>query len=363
MRKVILLAAIWSAGAAQAQIFQIEQRAGAPDSMFDALEDRINAELPQVTSGEDYLNSTANAVALSSRGTTVDYGSTPKLFSVHVAVGGAVVSDLGLGDALDFSGDNFKSADIRGAGVGGAIGVGINLGVLGKPKKSIKKRSVKKANGKIAVQKVKETSGFDWRKISLYIKYMALDREFSGVDAKMNRFGLAAKYKLLPGRKLGSSALAKWNGLEVSLGFERGSYDLATSYDIDETVTESGITGTYEGPLDIGAEIKITSVSAEVWSGVQLLHALGLYGGFGFDSVAGSSKAVASSRGNMTFTGGASGVGTLDFGEDGRPEGIHLRLFLGTQIHILPFKIFAQWNAGLTPSDLKGLTVGTRLVF
>ncbi len=363
MRLHWIMAGFLFAGTVQAQIFQIQERQGAPNSVFDALEDEINAELPSVDSGEEYLNATANAVTFSARGTSVDYNSTPKLFSIHAAVGGAVVTDLGLIEALDISEDKLKNADIRGVGVSGAIGVGLNLGFIGKRKETVKKRTVKKEDGEVAVQKVKETSGFDWNRVTLYLKFMTLDRETGGVSSKINQFGVSAKYKLLKGKALGSSSLAKWNGLDVSFGVEHGSYDISTSYDVDETVSRLGFTGSYKGPLDIGAEIKTTSVSGEIWSGVRLLHALGLYGGFGFDTVAGSSKAVTASRGNMTFSGGASGVGVFDFGSDGRPEGIHMRLFLGTQIHVMPFKIFAQWNMALSPSDLKGLTLGTRLVF
>ncbi len=365
MRLLWVIASLFWAGAVQAQLFKIENRQGAPNAVFDALEARINAELPQVDSGEEYLDATANAVAFSGRGTAVDYNSTPKRFSIHAAVGGAVVSELGLFDALDISDDKLKNADIRGVGASGAISVGINMGFLGRRKETVKKRSVKKPNGDLAVQTVKEKSGFDWNRLTTYLKFMTLDRDFGGVAMKTTQFGLAAKYKLLRGKNLGSSQLAKWSGLDVSVGVDHGRFDLATTYEISESVTDSnsGLTGTYNGQFDVGAEIKTTVLSAEVWTGVRLLHALGLYGGVGFDSVSGSSRAETSSTGNVSFTGGASGDGVLVFGSDGRPDGVHIRAFLGTQIHIFPVKLFAQWNAAVSPNKLKGITAGARFVF
>lgn len=344
MRKLFVgvLFFIFSSTVVNAQLFRVIKDPGSvvPDEAITAFEKKVNDNLPDVEASE-YLDAVANAVAISGRGSNVDYVSGMTLFAFGGGVGVGGVSDGGLKDITSSSGDDKdKLKKIQGAGFSANILLGMNMGLIG------------------------GTLGpIDMDRLNVFVSFFTLDKEIKEIEAKTTSFAIYGQYKLFKGLPLPSKYILNWTGLDVAVGLSHTTFKGKYNYKINESVTESGATINYDGDADIAVDTKTTSVTAEVSSGVNILYALGLYAGLGIDLNTGDASAKANSTGDITSTVGPVGQGIIDVGDDGKPDASFVRSFVGLQINAWLLKIYAQANIALAPNELYGVNIGTRVVW
>lgn len=345
MRKLIVSGILFvlSSSIAHGQLFRVESANNPliPQEAIDEFENRVNDNLPDVEASE-YLDAVANAVAISGRGSNVDYVSGMTLFAFGGGIGVGGVSDGGFSDVTSSDKDRLKQ--IKGAGFSASILLGINMGLFG------------------------GTLGpIDMDRLNVYISAFTYDKEVRDIEAKTSAFAIYGQYKLLKAIPLPSKYILNWTGLDVSVGLSHTAFKGKFNYDIDESYTDTrnGIDTVidYDGNAKIAVDTKTTSFTGEVSSGINLLYALGVYAGLGIDLNTGDANAVGNSTGDITSNRGPVGTGILDVGDKGKPDASFVRSFLGLQVNVWLLKVYAQANVALAPSELFGVNIGTRFVW
>jgi hypothetical protein len=339
MKKTVLgLSFLLLMTSAQAKLFKIINRTGDCNTLCDTLENEVNANLPDADQS-NYLKGMANASVASQKGLGASYGNNLE----YMEVGGTIAlgADLGDNSMSDLIGGDVDANQIRGVGVGAAVTIGLK--------------------GDLFAKKI----GFiDMSRASFYGYFLSLDApDTDGLEGDTTSMGLHVQYKIIPGFGAGFGFF-EWGGIDITTGIERSSMKLKFVEPITETVTEGGVTATFNGTATVGADVSTTTIPIEVSTNVRLLYITSLFGGLGMDISSGEAKSIANLSGNINITGGSGGTGTatLDLGSAEGPTTISTRAFFGLQLNLAIVNAFVLVNKGLT-NDSLGLAVGARIGF
>ncbi|HLE12451.1 MAG: hypothetical protein A2504_07830 [Bdellovibrionales bacterium RIFOXYD12_FULL_39_22] len=299
------------------------------DTGFDTLEADINSKLPNTESSK-YLDGMSNASLMAAKGLGVDYSSDMDIFVIGGGAGvGVDLGDNGFGDVVSGKIDLTQAA---GAGIMASLMLGFNLSAI----------------PGVTLPKIWFV---DLEKINVFINYFGYTVSQSGITGKVNHFGLHAQYQLIEGKKFLPFRMARWGGVRVTSGYEYGSMKLIYARDIEESVPiDFGGAGssevTYDGTVQIGAEGSMHSIPIEVTTDFQWLYLFTTYVGLGTDITVGSAKSIANTTGDVSVPvpthDPATAVASLDVGDEGGPNLLTFRGFVGQQFNFSILKIGLQ---------------------
>lgn len=319
-----------------AGLFTIGNRTGTCTTACDQLETQVNNNLPSADQS-NYLKGMANASVASQKGLGASYGH--QLDYMEIGFTGTLGADLGDTSMGDLIGGDVDYNQIRGVGVGAAVSLGLK--------------------GDMVAKKI---GPLDMKRARFYTYFLKLDApDTDGLDGDTTSMGVHMQYDLIPAISIGLGSFA-WGGVTLTTGFERAAMNLKFVEQINESVTESGVTATFNGTATVGAEVETYNIPVEISSGVRFLYLFSLFGGFGADLSFGEAKSVASLTGNVSVTGGGTGQATLDLGEAKGPSTVSMRGFVGTEVSLAVVKAHLLVNKGFT-NDTLSLSVGVRLGF
>lgn len=279
----------------------------------------------------EFLDSMANAAAISSRGMGIDYASNPQKFVVGASVG------TGVHDAGFTFAKGEQTLPTGGFAAQVSLMAGLNLGgVLGAKKGAAGRRFLVYANG----------------------MSMPLPSS-SPFGGSMYNVGAHLQVNAIGG---GNGKIAEWGGLSLNGGFERSTYVMRLRRDLPLEVPSGGV--------DLGwaatGEFEVTALSdaipLEISTNVRVLAVTAFLGG-GVDLVTGTSVVAASMSGPIEGSAGGRkvdlGNATLSVAADGIADELVPRLFVGAQANVLMVKAYGQLNVGL--NDALGGHLGLRV--
>jgi len=152
----------------------------------------------------------------------------------------------------------------------------------------------------------------------------------------------------------------------LTFGYEYNKISGRFSEAVTETYTSSGVTGTFTGTGVIALDVTTHSFPLSISSGMTFLYLVTVYGGLGLDIHQGTAKGEGTlENSNLTITqGGSSATGTasLDLGDKNEPSFLLSRAFVGAQVNLWNFKIFAQAQKTFD-RNLYGAQVGLKYFF
>ncbi|MGF1510091.1 MAG: hypothetical protein ACFB9M_11385 [Myxococcota bacterium] len=270
-----------------------------------------------ITDIERFLELSANAQNLTSKGLGVDYASDRRGIIVGVAASGAL-------DAGDADIDDLENIDFTNFDRAVPLGVGAQLSVM---------------------------VGYNFRRqglerLTVYTNGLYTSYGVDEFDGRFTNFGLHGQYKVFG--PYGPS-LARWGGIDVSSGVEFSRMVLTLKD--DELVRDTTIVNEVgDAPLTTvgGGELSLLqtawTIPLEVTTNVQLAYFFSLYGGFAGDIQFGNAELRADT--DVALSSGSLDVGTADvFADDSNgPTTAIFRLLGGVQFNIWKFKIFGQVN-------------------
>jgi hypothetical protein len=356
MKSLLLLFCVLAAApTARAQLFQITDRTygnippgqeAEMDAVFDALENEVNANLPDADTGT-YLKGIANASVLSGAGIGVDYAAPFKVALLGFNFGlGADLGSVPLSDLLNGNADLSRVGGIAGQG---SVLLGISLAPY--------------LSGKSAL--------FDPARLKIFAGFFKKSISRETADLAFTAFSLHGQYKIITGGMKGAG-LAKWGGLDVTTGLRSSAMRVEINQSVTEGVTQSStypgnpsITSTFVGNVNAGADTNIYTIPIDVSTSARLLYVLGFFAGLGMDMSFGSANSIANLTGPITTTDSANSLGVitgqaaLDLGENTGPTLSNVRYFAGAQIEMGVLAISLQFNQSLTNSTL-GANLGVK---
>ncbi len=319
-----------------AGLFQIVNRTGTCQSACDFLENEVNDNLPDADAS-NYLKGMANSSVTSQKGLGASYGSNIEF--IEVGFTGGLGADLGDNSTSDLVKGDVDYDQIRGVGFGGAVSLGLKGSLFGN-----------------------KLGPLDMKRTSFYGYFLDIDPpDLDDIKGKTTSFGLHIQYKLIPQITLGPGLLS-WGGVDVTTGLERASMRLNFVKGITESASSGGASASFDGTATVGADVTTYTIPLEVSTNVSLLHVFTLFGGMGADLSFGKAESIANLTGNVTVSGGGTGEGNLDLGQEESPDVLSLRGFMGLQLNFTALNTFLLVNKGFT-NDTLGLSLGIRLAF
>lgn len=301
------------------------------------VESFINADLPEVSIG-DYGTGIANSQGFAYRGLSSDYSDAFDYFMLRAGAGFAVEGDL---DAPE---------NASGVGVGAAATVGLNLDLL----------------------PIDKVGPIELEKLDLFITFMNYspdqDLEDTQFKGDISAFGFMARYQIVDAIDIVPGNLFKWGGVFIHTGIQRSSVeaDVTQSFPNEEITTDSGQTATLNNTsANFTFETSNTTIPIEVSTYLRMAWALTLFTGAGFDLVSGSTDVSLNASGTATGNGATSGysaVITADESASGDADSTNFRAFLGGQLNLPFFRLYAQFNKGLGNDNL-GLHFGAKVLW
>lgn len=186
-----------------------------------------------------------------------------------------------------------------------------------------------------------------------------------GLTGHLLTLGSHVQYKLLPGAR---HRQLRWTGVAVTTGLEYASWTVGEAMDtpIESHFTAEGNSGGVvekytihmfsTGTLDVTSNT--LTVPIEVTTGVRA-GLIALYGGFGVDLTAGSSKIVAALDSQLTYTADRIPIGSaviIGSGENG-PTGLTAHGLVGLAVHTRRVRVFLQTQ--VAPGET-AIAIGTR---
>lgn len=309
------------------------------NALFNEVEKEVNKDLPDADAST-YLKGMANASVMSAKGVGTDYANDIDLFIFGVGVG--IGADVGSNSFSDLVGGDVDNNQVRGVSFAPSIMFGLNLGVFDMPKWSF-----------LDLNKVKLMGNFFT---------MKLDSFDDDLDGKVTNFGIHARYRIIDPVDIVPGRMVRWNGVDITTGFEYNSLDLRylSRFD-DQEIEVDGQTATIDGTVRVGADVSSASIPVVASTGVQLGYILTTYGGLGVDLNLGSSKSLASLDADID-AGGFEGDGVLDLGQKDSPSALTGRAFFGLQLNLSVVKLYAQLDKGFS-SGLYAANAGLRLTW
>ncbi len=338
IQTVLLGASFLFANSSFAQKIVTIENATGNAQIFQMLEDRINNEFPDVDV-DDYLTGTANSFAFSASGLGVDYSDNMSLFMVGLQLGIAADTTLGFSDLFDEP----ESKDTRGVGANASLSFGLNLKLL--PFNI----------GPINTDKMK-----------VFVNLGSIDNSdlVEKTKVKASTFGMHLQYKLLDDISV-AGPLARWEGVNVTLGFQATKFDISVTETVEETVTESGVSASFSGPVTFRAKGSTFNVPLEVSTGARVAYVLSVYGGLGLDLRVGEADGSGTGGGQVTAenpitaeTESADAILNISKSSDADAGGA--RIFGGAQLNLSLLKVFIQAQKSLG-DDLIAASAGVRV--
>jgi hypothetical protein len=277
----------------------------------------------------EFLQSMANAAAMSSKGMGVDYASNIKRFMFGVSFGSAVNSagfQFGRGDReLPEGGFALQLSGMA----------GLNLGF---------------ANQDSFLSRVK-----------IYVNGLTLSTTGDFYDASMYNVGTHLQIQLAKPR---SAAVVAWGGLALTSGYDLSTYSIGLSQEIpvETDLDGSSLTWSATGAYDVTANT--ASVPIELSTNLRIaLFTLYVGGGVDWNDGAADSEISLSgplevSASGQTATLGAASVSLTD---SALADEFTPRVFGGIQTGFAFMQVYGHLNIGL--NDSVGGHLGARLAF
>lgn len=330
------------------------------ETLFTSVEEEAASNIPDVD-GANYLEGVANSSVVAGKGLSTDYATDFDLFVVGGGIGGGF--DLGETSLMDVSGDGLST--FKGAAIGGTFMGGFNLGFLPLPK-----------------------LGFmNWDRAKIYFNFFSLnlDSFAEELSGDVSSFGTHIQYKLMEGQSIIPGKMLRWNGIDVSLGYEYSNFEFSYTYtftdisaDTGETIPipgagNSSIDATLSGSALLGAKITTHSIPIEVSTSLQTLYLFTPYMGFGADlnfgtataAIGGDTKVALDTPDDGTVQLSTTANGSFDLldGAEASPASLSLRYFAGMQFNMWIFKGYVHYNANLAGGNIYGINAGLRVAW
>ena len=333
LKKLSIMALALASSTAFAGPFKLTScPGGVPQALCDSLEAEVNKNLPDADAS-NYLKGMSNASVTAGKGATADYGTNFDLFVLGVTAGAGI--DPGNQKATDFASGKVDTQQLRG------IGAQVN-GLLG--------------------LKLSMLPGKFFERSKFYVNLGSFDKTSGDVKLKTSSYGAHYQYKLVKEKDFVRFKIFHWGGVDLTTGFEYSNLKLDYTKTLALTTTVSGQNATYNGPLSVVADVKTTSIPFELSTSLQYLYFLSTYVGLGADFSSGKSSVNASSSGTITFPGPATGTGSIDLGQSGKPDAFNARYFVGQQFNFPLLKIYAHVNQSFVNNTI-GVAAGVKLAW
>lgn len=313
----------------------------AVEAVVTELENKVMTNLPN-TDQSEFFESMANASAMAGKDLANDPINPIDYAMVVLGVGAGVdLNQKEYDDIKDSSGD----VDLN-----KAPGIGVQLGLgLG-------------THGKFLPKKY-----FNGERWSFFINYFPYNYEKDDLSIKIRTGGLHMRYRVLNGHDVIRWKMLRLEPVYLTFGYEYNKISGRISEAVSEDYTSDGnITGTFTGTGVINLDVTTHSFPLSISSGMTFLYILTVYGGLGIDIHQGA----ASGQGNLensslTITqgaGSATGTANLDLGDKNNPSLLLSRAFVGAQVNLWNFKIFAQGQKTFD-RNLYGVQAGLKYFF
>ena len=333
-------------------------------TLYTTIEEEAAANIPDVD-GANYLEGVANSSIVAGKGLSTDYATDFDLFVVGGGIGGGF--DLGDTSLMDVSSDGLST--FKGAAIGGTFMGGFNLGFLPLPK-----------------------LGFmNWDRAKIYFNFFSLnlDSFAEELSGDVSSFGTHIQYKLMEGQSIIPGKMLRWNGIDVSLGYEYSNFEFSYTYQFTDISADTGaavdipLPGGGTDPSEIGASLsgnallgaKITthSIPIEVSTSLQTLYLFTPYMGFGADlnfgtataAIGGNTEVALETDPGATASLSTTANGSFDLldGAEASPASLSLRYFAGMQFNMWIFKGYVHYNANLAGGNIYGINAGLRVAW
>lgn len=320
-----------------ANLFKIVNRTGTcATAACDLLENEVNENLPDADQS-NYLQGMANSSVISQKGLGASYGTNIEF--IEVGFTGALGADLGSNSTGDLIGGDVDYNQVRGVGIGGAVSLGLKGSLFGS-----------------------KIGPFDMKRTSFYGYFLNMDPpDTDGLGGETTSMGFHIQYKIIPEITLGPGILS-WGGVDFTFGIERASMSLKFVKDINESVSQSGATASFNGTATVGADVTTYTIPFELSTNARLFYVFSTFAGLGADLSFGKAESIATLTGDVTVSGGGTGQAQLDLGTEEGPDTFAFRGFVGLQANLTALNTFVLVNKGFTNGTL-GVALGVRLAF
>lgn len=306
------------------------------DQLDAEINNLVEEDLPDVSIGE-YGTGISNANGFAYRGLGSDYSDSFDIAAVR------------LGGGLAVEGDLSDAESASGVGVGAALSVGVNMGIL----------------------PIDKIGPVEMDKLDVFFSFMSQnldqDIEDSTVEGDLSYLGIMARYHIMEGYDILPGNMLSWGGVYVHTGIQRSSWsvDLTQAFD-DETVEVSGQDATFgNSSARFGIESSTLSIPIEVSTHLRTVWAFTFFGGAGLDLVLdGSTDVELEASGSVTGTTGGNYQTDISASEDdsGEADATNLRAFGGVQFNIPFARLTTQFNKGLG-NDLNGFNIALKILY
>ena len=310
-------------GAAQAQEIQIQiDQSVADQHGIDS--DQVSSEISSTIDGQlniteqlTFLDAMANAAALSTRGMGVDYASNPKRAVFGMSVGSAVNAA-----GVTFSRGEQELPEDGGFSFQLSAMAGINLG-MGREDAALSR-------------------------VRLYANGMVMDTGGDIFDAKLLNYGAHLQVQLIKDRQ---GAGLEWGGLALTTGYQAAGYTLELKRELPVTTEFSGQSIDWDATGTYTISSTTDSIPIELSTNLRVLI-FTVYGGGGIDWNQGSASSSIGLSGPLEIGSGSQQLGTaaVTLSEEGLPDNVVPRIFVGTQANIALVKVYGHINVGLNSS-------------
>ncbi len=304
-------------------------------SLTQEIRDKVNEDLPDI-SIDKYGDGISNSTSFATKGMSSEYADSFDLFSIK-ATGG-----------LAAQGDVSEPEDAEGIGLGAAVSIGVNLGVL----------------------PVKRIAGVDLEDIDVFMSFMSYsvdqDKDDLNMKGDLKSFGLHFRWRFLEEKSIVPGHMVSWGGVQIHTGFMRNSMELDATQSFDDETVETnaggGASATFSNAhARFSIDSSSTSIPVEISTNIRLLYILTFYAGAGFDYTIAKTDVDLNADGTVTgdATTYTASINANESG-DGTGEATNFRAFLGAQFNLPVFKIYIHANKGLG-NDLLGANAGFKI--
>lgn len=301
-----------------------------------ALQDEVNGNFPDLSGINGLGDGMSNASVISSKGNQAsDYSN--EIDIIQVGIGFGFGFDAGSGSLSN------TSDEVDGFGISPALMVGLNPSFM--PIDKI---------GPIEMDRLRLFGNF-------FAYNFNQDMDDGDVETGITSIGFRARYHLMDGA--GASSLLKWGGIHLTTGYQYSKLEIDASANINQTVSSGGASGDLDGTMKFSGEVITHSIPIEVSTYAQLGYVFTVFGGLATDLSFGSGEFNLDSSINVTNVTGAgtyAADGNFNLGDDGGPQALLFRAFMGIQLNVPVFKIYVQGQKTLG-RNIYGANVGFKL--
>jgi hypothetical protein len=290
---------------------------------------------------QEFFQSMGNASSFAGKDLNNDIINTIPLAMISVGAGGAIdLNKKTLNDLKDSNGDTDWS---NAPGVGAQLS--LTMGFAGKfmPKKHFRQER--------------------W---ALFLNYFPIAYSKEDIHLKLRTGGFHLRYEFWKGKEVLPWGFFSLEPAFLTFGYEYNHLEgyFEEQFAVRKTYDSANAAFDATGRIDL--QVTTHSFPLTLSSGIRLLHLFTLYGGLGADMNSGYAKGKGSlTNSNVTIThagGTATGTASLDLGQEAKPTFVFTRYFLGAQINLWKFKVFAQGQKEMS-RNLYGAQAGLKFIF